>query len=128
MSMTLDVLDGHKYMSLKTFRKSGEEVATPVWFARDGNTLYVVTAANAGKVKRIRNNAQVEVAPSDMRGKLVGTDYQPAQARILNEAESKIAKRALDKKYGLMKRFLDGLARVRGSVWIHIAITPALPE
>ncbi len=126
--MTFDVLDGHKYMSLKTFRTSGAEVATPVWFAREEDTLYIVTPASAGKVKRIRNNARVEVAPSDMRGRLVGINYQPAQAHILDEAEGKIAKQALNKKYGLMKRLLDGLARVRGSVWIHVAITPALPE
>ena len=44
------------YLSLKTFRKSGASVATPVWFASTGhNQLHVFSAKNAGKIKRIRN-------------------------------------------------------------------------
>jgi PPOX class probable F420-dependent enzyme len=56
-------LQGHQFMSLITFRKNGEPVSTVVWFAQEADKLYVLTAADAGKVKRIRQNAQVEVAP-----------------------------------------------------------------
>ena len=56
-------LSGAQYMSLRTFRKSGVAVTTPVWFAETGGKLYFLTANDAGKVKRIRNNQQVTVAP-----------------------------------------------------------------
>jgi hypothetical protein len=63
---------GQKYISLTTVRKNGQKVATPVWFGEDGDKLYVMTISKMGKVKRIRNNPLVEVAPCTMRGKLTG--------------------------------------------------------
>jgi hypothetical protein len=92
-------LDGHNYMSLKTFRRSGEGVPTPVWFAQVGETLYVTTNGSSGKVKRLRHTQAVEVAPCDVRGNLLG-DYVPAQARIIeDEQQAKQADRHLSQKY-----------------------------
>ncbi|XWX03215.1 PPOX class F420-dependent oxidoreductase [Aggregatilineales bacterium SYSU G02658] len=106
MSHPFDALNGHQYLSLTTYRKSGQPVATPVWFAREGDRLYVVTQADSGKVKRIRNNAQVEIAPCDVRGNLKGERF-PATARILPESDFQHADRAITRKYGLMKRLFD---------------------
>jgi PPOX class probable F420-dependent enzyme len=94
-------LQGHKYMSLVTFRKNGQPVPTPVWFAQVGDKLYVVTRGDSGKVKRIRNNAQVEVAPCTMRGDVLG-EAEEGMARILAHDETKEAHRALASKYKLM--------------------------
>jgi PPOX class probable F420-dependent enzyme len=69
-----DALAGGRYVRLSTFRKSGAAVPTPVWFARLGENLYVVTGRNTGKVKRIRNNPGVAIAPSDFRGRPKGRD------------------------------------------------------
>ena len=71
---------GHKYLNLETFKKNGEGVKTPVWFAADPASdlasnaarLYTYTIGNSGKVKRIRNNASVRIAPCDARGKVLG--------------------------------------------------------
>jgi uncharacterized protein len=52
-------LHGHQFMSVTTFRKSGQPVPTPVWFAQVEDKLYVMTQANAGKVKRIGHTARV---------------------------------------------------------------------
>ena len=92
-----------KYLNLKTFRKSGVGVTTPVWFVRDGNKLYVRTVANSGKVKRIRNNPQVNIAPCKMDGTLL-SDWVQAQAREISddEIDGKVD-RLLGKKNGLMK-------------------------
>lgn len=57
---------GQRYLSLETFKKSGQGVKTPVWFAAepsvelDSNNvkLYVYTIGVSGKVKRIRNNSR----------------------------------------------------------------------
>ena len=58
-----------RYLSLTTFRRDGRAVATAVWFVPDGDRLLVLTGATSGKVKRLRNDARVLVAPSDMRGR-----------------------------------------------------------
>ena len=55
------------YVLLTTFRANGERVGTPVWVARDGDHLVVMTAAGTGKVKRIERTALVELTPCDRR-------------------------------------------------------------
>lgn len=115
----LDALNNAQYMSLKTFRKSGEAVPTPVWFAREGDCLYVMTQAGAGKVKRIRNNSQVQVAPCDVRGNLKG-DYVAAHARELPAEEHPRANAALNRKYGLMKRLFDLMQRGRARTYLEV--------
>jgi len=52
-----------KYINLETFRRDGRGVRTPVWFVQDGASLYVRTVADSGKVKRIRNQTQVNISP-----------------------------------------------------------------
>jgi PPOX class probable F420-dependent enzyme len=94
---------GQKYLNLETYRKNGNAVATPVWFAEDAGVLYIYSLANAGKVKRIRNNPRVRVMPCDMRGKPKG-EWVEGAARILDDAGSERAHRLLDKKYGWMKK------------------------
>lgn len=102
-SAKLNPFAGQKYLSVETYRKNGAGVATPVWFAEDEGVLYIYSLANAGKVKRIRNNHRVRVMPCDMRGKPKG-DWVEGAARILNAAEAERAHRLLDKKYGWVKR------------------------
>jgi uncharacterized protein len=101
-------LDGHRYMNLTTFRRSGQPVTTPVWFARDGDRVYVMTAPNAGKVKRIRNNRRVQIGPSDVRGRPRGPLINAA-ARLLPPDQAVVANVRLDRKYGWQKRVFEAL-------------------
>jgi PPOX class probable F420-dependent enzyme len=104
---SLDQFAKKKYLNLETFRRSGESMKTPVWFVQDGEILYVHTVANSGKVKRIRNNGRVNIAPCKMDGKLVGA-WVPAQAREVTAPEiSTLVDRLLDKKYGLLKKMFE---------------------
>jgi len=89
---------GQKYISLTTVRKNGTKVATPVWFGEDSDKLYVMTRSTMGKVKRIRNNPLVEVAPCTMRGGVTG-DKLFAHARILPPEEHGHARQAINRKY-----------------------------
>jgi PPOX class probable F420-dependent enzyme len=89
---------GQKYISLKTFRKSGVGVATPVWFGEQGSKLYVMTRSDMGKTKRIRNNPQVRVAPSTIRGTVTGEEFA-ATARILPPEDHARARQAINRKY-----------------------------
>jgi|SRR3984957_2027428 len=93
---------GHKYISLKTFRKNGVGVSTPVWFGEDDGKLYVMTRSDMGKTKRIRNNQQVRVAPCTVTGKVAGLEFA-AIARILPAAEQARARQAIDRKYWLAR-------------------------
>ena len=54
-------LDRHRYLSLATFRRDGGAVPTPVWFAEVDGLLYVFTAGDAGKVKRLRHSSRARV-------------------------------------------------------------------
>ena len=97
------------YLNLETFRKSGTGVCTPVWFAQapaqsdaaSGPTaFYVYSEADAGKVKRIRNNSKVRIAPCDMRGNLRGA-WVDARARICAAEEAALGQQLLRHKYWL---------------------------
>lgn len=92
-----------KYVNIESYRRSGTPVQTPVWFAEDDGVLYIYSLADAGKVKRIRNNPRVRIAPCDVRGGLKG-DWVEAKARIEDGAGAERGHRLLDQKYGLMKR------------------------
>jgi len=63
-------LGEENFVSLTTFRKSGVGVSTPVWIAREGDTLIVTTPSHSGKVKRLRNNPRVTLSPSSRMGKV----------------------------------------------------------
>ncbi len=113
-----------KYLSLTTFRKSGDPVATPVWVVRDGDRLCVTTQIDSGKVKRLRNNPKVLLAPCDMRGKLTG-EQVPGTAELLDPEESRRVDALVKKRYGIIGRAI-GLASAlrRSSGSIGLAITP----
>ena len=111
----LDQFHHKSYLNLETFRKNGEGMKTPVWFAQDGDTLYISTMADSGKVKRIRNCGQVNIAACRMNGKVIGV-WIPAQAReITDPGIVAQANRMLDKKYGLLKKLFDRQRASRGS-------------
>jgi len=103
--------EGEKVISLETYRRNGQPVRTPVWFLKEDGTLYVHTDDSTGKVKRIRRNPKVRVAPSHFRGK-PKADYIEAQAELetssgtVEKYHSKIYK-----KYGLQATFTRFLQR-----------------
>lgn len=89
-----------KYLLLTTFRKDGTPLPTPVWVARDGDELVVWTVANSGKIKRIRRDGRVELAPCDIRGRQTGPSTK-GTARVLDEPGTASARRLIMRKYGL---------------------------
>jgi PPOX class probable F420-dependent enzyme len=95
-------LADEKYLSLVTYRKNGEPVATAVWVSVVGNELGVITEESAGKVKRIRNNPRVTLTPCDVKGKVLsGAATTEATARLVTGDEAKRVDRAIRKKYHL---------------------------
>ena len=106
----LRAFDGQKYLSLETFRKNGTGVRTPVWFAAappdEAPKLYVYTTAEAGKVKRIRHNGAVRIAPCGMRGEVTGP-WIDARAEIVTGDEFDRGMRLLNRKYRPWKQIGD---------------------
>ena len=98
---TFETLAASRYVSITTFRGDGTPVATPVWVARDGDTLLVVTGAESGKVRRIRANASVTLAPCDVRGRVHG-DALAGRAVVLDASETRRVTRSIRRRYGLL--------------------------
>lgn len=115
MSDALAQFERAKYISLETFRKSGVGVKTPVWFAQKPGQLmyYVYSEADSGKVKRIRNNSKVRIAPCDIRGQVKG-EWVEAWARICSGDEVELGQQLLRQKYGWQKRIGDFFSRLLG--------------
>lgn len=116
--------EGHQYINLETYRRSGEPVRTPVWFTVDEskNRLFVVTRSETGKVKRLRNNQSVRVMPCGMRGEPRG-EWVGAKARLADtEGELQAALRQRSKKYGLKARLAGIFSSTRGE-YVAIAIS-----
>ncbi len=109
-------------MQLTTFRKDGTPVPTPVWVARTGNELRVWSAADAGKVKRIRRSGAVQVAPCTPRGKPIGTPID-ATARMLPDDDVPGVLDLLVQKYGLLGRLATWRDRRSGRRGAAIEIT-----
>jgi uncharacterized protein len=114
----------HRYLSLETYRRTGQAVATPVWFVVDHDVIYVYSLATAGKVKRIRNNPRVRIAPCDARGRLTGA-WVDATARIVDERHAAQAHGLLRAKYGWMKRLADLFRKMRPKPRAVLAIVVA---
>ena len=95
-------LGDERFVSLTTFRRSGDPVSTPVWVARDGDGLVVYTGAESGKVKRLRHDGTVELRACDRRGKVPeGTPTVIATA-VVDDAPGAVtdAETLLKAKYG----------------------------
>lgn len=103
-STKLNQFTGQKYISLETFKKSGESVKTPVWFVLHDGAFYVYTEADSWKVKRIRNNPRVRVAVCDMRGNVKGP-WLDGTTTFVEGEERVMADKLLDKKYFLKVLF-----------------------
>jgi uncharacterized protein len=105
--MTLSQVAKNKYINVETFRKNGVGVKTPVWFVEDNGVLFSRTRLQSGKVKRLKNNSGIKIAPCKVNGDLLG-DWLTAEAKILNDpGQEKKVKNLYLKKYGLQKLMFD---------------------
>jgi PPOX class probable F420-dependent enzyme len=106
-----------KYVNLRSFKRDGSPVDTPVWFATQADRVLIFTDGTSYKVKRIRRNAKVELARCDMRGGLLGP-WLPGRCRVV-EGEPELIKSAYDalnSKYGLIMRLGTVFATIAGRV------------
>ena len=130
--MSFAAFAGQKYLNLETFKKNGDGVKTPVWFAADpsaslassGAKIYAYTIGVSGKVKRVRNNPRVKIAPCNMSGKVLG-EWVEARAEIISGEEAVRGMQLLNKKYFPWKQLLAVFAFFSRRERIVFAIRPA---
>jgi uncharacterized protein len=112
-------------MLLTTRKRDGTTVGTPVNIALgpDGRA-YFRTWSTTGKVKRIRNFPQVQVAPCTARGKATGP-WRQATARQLTGPEAAVAARALAARYPVLQGFLvPAFHRLTSKTTLHYELLP----
>ncbi|HZD69122.1 MAG TPA: PPOX class F420-dependent oxidoreductase [Actinomycetes bacterium] len=90
-----------KTVLLTSYRRDGTPVGAPVSLAVEGGHGFFRSPGNGWKVRRIRNNPVVEVAPCTMRGRPTGPALR-ARARQLSGAEAAHAARLLTRKHPLL--------------------------
>jgi PPOX class probable F420-dependent enzyme len=94
-----------KYLSITSFRRDGTSVATAVWFVQEDGRLLVETDANSFKVKRIRRNPLVRVAPCTANGQLLA-EAVTARAQLLPMSDVGRVHRLIGRKYRVDLVFL----------------------
>ncbi|MEJ5913680.1 PPOX class F420-dependent oxidoreductase [Pseudokineococcus sp. 1T1Z-3] len=122
-----------RFALLTTFRRSGVGVATTVWLARDGGRLVVTTPGASAKVKRLRRDARVLLAPCGRLGRVApGAPVVEARGRVLGpDGEHPGAVAALAAKYGVAFRVVltleAAMRRRRGgdTARVVVALEPA---
>lgn len=123
----LEFLEGGNYLSFSTLKKSGDWVATPVWFAPDADGYYLFSANDAGKVKRLRNFSQARVAACTVTGQVTGEWFDAKAQLLAKPAEVETALTALRRKYGWQMRVTDLLSRLTGKfnkrAYIRVSLT-----
>lgn len=111
MTSAIERFAGENYVSLTTYRRDGTGVPTAVWCAVDGDALYIWTATDTWKVKRIRRRTDVTVAACSRLGR-VRSEPIPGRAEICDAAGSDRTRELIKRKYGWFGRLSIGL-----SVW-----------
>lgn len=127
------VLAKAHYVSLTTFRRTGEPVATPVWIAPDDPraaanadrtdpadgtsstggapdldrrpTLVTISMADAGKVKRLARDPRVQLQECDFRGRVRPHAPVFAGTAVVQRSDDDVAaaRRAMSRKYLLAR-------------------------
>jgi PPOX class probable F420-dependent enzyme len=118
-------LGDERFVSLTTFRRTGEPVSTPVWVARDGDALVVTTPGTSGKVKRLRHTPRVELRPCSRTGKVDEAAVPVPGVAAIEPRDRPDIFRA---KYKLEYRIFMAVERLTGSGSrdrVLLRITPA---
>ena len=118
------------FVSLTTFRRDGTPVSVPVWCAADNGMLVVFSEADSWKVKRIRHDPHVRLAPCSARGK-PRAPVVDADASLVEETTK--VEGLLARKYGwawrgyralmLLTAVVRRLRRQIPAAWLTIRIT-----
>ena len=120
---------GRRYINLETYKKDGSSKQTPVQSIEANGLVYFRTDPSTWKVKRIRRNSHVRIAPSDRSGKAMGA-WVDGRARVLVGPERDRAMLLFRKKYGTigysMVSFVGRLRGERLTTIVSVELEPPI--
>ena len=100
------------YFNLKTKKRDGRQVPTPVWFVQRSDGTYIVLAnINSGKVKRIRNFPETQAALCNWRGAVYGP-WVTLTAILIEQSDDFL--KLFRSKYGLQFHIFEWASRISG--------------
>ena len=118
-----------RYISLKTYRKNGRAVATPLWVVQDikeqdRRTFFAFTNETSGKVKRIRNKSKSEIALCSFKGEILSSWSATTVTLSSEENDLQQVVTLMYEKYSWQMFLVDIFARIgrRRSSWIVLKI------
>ena len=97
----LEELSGARYALLRSFRRDGTPVDTPIWFGLDGDALLFRTKVGP-KTRRLAARCDVELAACDYRGRVRPgvASWVAGRATMLSGTDAERANRVLHQRYG----------------------------
>jgi len=116
-------LGSRKRTLLVSYRRDGTPVPTPVWAAPAGGALYVRSERGSGKVKRLRGDARVLIAPCTARGRPLGGPLE-ATAAVLGPEEEPLAERILAARYGFGRALFEHAMDLMRVDMCYLKLTP----
>jgi uncharacterized protein len=113
-----DQLRTARYARLRSFRRDGSPVDTPIWFAVDDGQVVFRTKVGP-KTRRLTAHPDVELVACDHRGRVhSGAVALAGRATILSGPEAERANRALHRRYGWQWNVVP-LIKVPGVTNVH---------
>jgi PPOX class probable F420-dependent enzyme len=115
---SLDGLGAARYALLRSFRRDGTPVDTPIWFGLDGDALVFRTKVGP-KTRRLTTRRDVELTACDHRGRVrPGAKTVAGRATILSGDDAERANRVLHQRYGWQWNTVP-LIKVPGVTNVH---------
>jgi PPOX class probable F420-dependent enzyme len=116
--VALDELRGARYALLRTYRRDGTPVDTPIWFVMEANAVLFRTKIGP-KTKRLVAHPDVQLAVCDHRGRVRDNAVTFAgRATVLSSAEAEAGNRALHERYGWQWNVVP-LLKIPGVTNVH---------
>ncbi|OBB63415.1 PPOX class F420-dependent oxidoreductase [Mycobacterium sp. 852014-50255_SCH5639931] len=115
---SLNGLGAARYALLRSFRRDGTPVDTPIWFGLDGDALVFRTKVGP-KTRRLTTRRDVELTACDHRGRVrPGAKMLAGRATILSGDDAERANRVLHQRYGWQWNIVP-LIKVPGVTNVH---------
>lgn len=102
-----------KYVSLTTYRKNGEAKPSAVWIVDVGDgKVGFCTASSSWKVKRLANDPNVTLSPSDSKGKVADGAIVVTGTAVASTEDFDRVWALVLAKYGVMARGIKLMGNV----------------
>lgn len=119
----LTELSHARYALLRSFRRDGRPVDTPIWFAFDGAAVVFRTKVGP-KTRRLATNRDVALTACDYRGHVrPGAPTLAGRATILSGDDAERANRTLHGRYGWQWNIVP-LLKIPGVTNVHRHLSP----